>query len=66
MCFEYFLGIWTFAMVIIGFCYLIEKSIKTDTELMMSKIENAKLKDENSALKEVIRKQQIIINANEQ
>lgn len=66
MCFEYFLGIWTFAMVIIGFCYLIAKSIKTENKLMMSKLENAKLKDENSALKEVIRKQQIIINANEQ
>lgn len=66
MCIEYFLGIWIFAMVIIGFCYLIAKSIKTDTELMLSKIEIAELKDENSALKEVIRKQQIIINANEQ
>lgn len=66
MCIEYFLGILTFAMVIIGFCYLIEKNIKRDTELMMSKKENAELKDENMALKEVIRKQQIIINANEQ
>ena len=52
-------------MVIIGFCVLIAKSIKNDTELMMVKAENKNLKKENSALKEIIRKQQIIINANE-
>lgn len=61
----YFLGMLFFAIVIIGFCYLIAKDIKRDTELMMSNRENANLKAENSALKEVIRKQQTIINANE-
>ena len=65
MCIEYFIGMLLFTMVIIGFCVLIAKSTKTDTELMMVKAENKNLKKENSALKEVIRKQQIIINANE-
>ena len=65
MCIEYFLGMLFFAIVIICICYLIANGIKTDTELMMTKIENADLKAENSALKEVIRKQQTIINANE-
>lgn len=66
MCIEYFLGMLFFAIVLTIFCYLTADGIKTENKLMMSKLENAKLKDENSALKEVIRKQQIIINANEQ
>lgn len=65
MCIEYFMGILLFAIVIICVCYLIMNSIKTDTELMMAKAEIINLKEQNSALKEVIRKQQIIINANE-
>ena len=65
MCISYFIGLVIFTMVIIGFCVLIAKSIKNDTELMMVKAENKNLKKENSALKEIIRKQQIIINANE-
>lgn len=65
MCIEYWIGLVLFSIAIICLCYLIAKNIKTDTELMITKIENAELKEQNMALKEVIRKQQIIINANE-
>ena len=65
MCIAYFIGLLLFAIVIIGFCILIVNNTKTDTELMMSKIKIAELEKQNSALKEVIRKQQIIINTNE-
>ena len=66
MCFEYWIGLVLFALAIIGFCLFISKSLKTDIKLIRAETELEKAKAENVALKEVIRKQQIIINANEQ
>ena len=65
MCIAYFIGIILLAIAIIGLGGWMANSLKTDMKLIRTEAKIEKLEAENSALKEVIRKQQIIINANE-
>lgn len=66
MCFEYWLGLVLLSIAIIFFDLWMANSLKTDIKLIKAEAKVEKLQEENKALKEVIRKQQIIINANEQ
>ena len=66
MCFEYAIGLVLLSIAIICLCGWMANTLKTDIKLIKAEAKAEKLQEENKALKEVIRKQQIIINANEQ